>query len=103
MVSTTVLVTVVLAAFATMATAIYALAARIGTQVDKQSDRIDAQGASLGDRIDAQGVRIDAQGASLGERIDAQGLRIDRLSDEVAGLRAAVAGIDARVATLEQR
>lgn len=81
MTSTAVLVTVVLAAFATMGTATYALAARIGTQVD---------------RID----RLAEQMAAGFERRDA---RMDRLVDELGAMRAAVAGLDARVATLEPR
>jgi hypothetical protein len=96
MVSTAVLVTVVLAAFATLGSAIYALASRIGTQVDLQGQRMD----QLGGRVEHAAERLDARMDQAAERL---GARIDRVADELAALRAGVAGLDARVATLEQR
>lgn len=47
MMSTAVLVSVVLAAFATMASVVYALAARIGTRVDLTGQRLDGRAATL--------------------------------------------------------
>ncbi len=125
MTSTALLVTVVLTAFATMASTTFALAARIGTQVDKQGDRIDKQGdridrliESMNTRFDRQdeqiaarfdgqseqiATRFDRQDEQIATRFDRQDERMDRLAGEVAALRAVVAGLDGRVATLESR
>jgi hypothetical protein len=130
-VPTEVLVTVVLAAFALLGGALYALihvqGARItdlGTQLGTRitdlgtqlGARIDDQGASLRARIDDQsaalGTRIDDQSASLGGRMDHLSARVSALETrqhadmmEVRGdlgaIRAAIAGIDARLSTIE--
>lgn len=99
-VPTSLLLTTVLSAFAVLGGAIFAIVNRIGAQVDRLGERLDQTRAELTARVDAQGVdlgrRIDAQGVDLGWRIDA-------LGSEVSALRAAVAGLDSRVATLERR
>lgn len=79
------LVTTILAAFTVLGGAIYALAARLGTQMDRHGDRIEAVGADLGQRIDATSSRFDG------------------VIDQLTGVRAGLAGLDSRVATIERR
>ena len=127
MVPTEVLVTVVLASFALLGGAFYALIQVQGTRItdlgDQLGARMDQLTAQLGGRMDQLGARIDDQGAALAARIDDQGAalgaRFDELSARMSALetrqhadmlemrgdlgaiRAAIAGLDARLGTLE--
>ena len=139
MVPTDVLVTVVLASFALLGGAFYALVQVQGTRISdlgvQLGNRLDdfvvrsgGQLADLGGRIDDLGAnlggRIDDLGAHLGGRIDDLGGQVGgRLADlssrmsaletrqhadmldlreDLSGIRAALAVLDARVSTLER-
>lgn len=86
--STSVLLTVVLGAFALIAGAFYALVHVLG-------ERIAALDAGLGARFDV-GIR------NLSDRIDGIDRRLDAQGESLAAVREAVAGLSERVGALER-
>ena len=127
MVPTEVLMTVVLSSFALLGGAFYALVHVQGTRITDLGTQLGARTDQLGIRLDNQtaalGARIDDQTAALGARLDdlsvSTGRRFDELSARMSALetrqhadmmevrgdlgavRAAIAGLDARLVTLE--
>jgi predicted PurR-regulated permease PerM len=95
MVPTEVLLTVVLSAFALLGGAFYALVHVLGRRLDDLSNRLESMDNRLSGRIDSLEGRIESMDRRLGGKIDA-------LAEQVSGLRAAVAGLDARLTTLER-
>jgi predicted PurR-regulated permease PerM len=120
MVPTEALLTVVLSAFALLGGAFYAHVHVLGRRIDDVGHRLSGLDTGLNRRIDhldaSLNGRIDHLDASLNGRIDALdeslngrihtldgriSSRLESLTEQVAGPRAATAGLDARVTRLE--
>lgn len=96
MVSTSVLVTSILAGFGSVVTLVLALVRNLGSQMSEISAQLLHVDRAVSERLDRHEAR-------LSERSDRHEAMLVKVSDDLTALRAAVAGLDARVATLERR
>lgn len=106
MVSTGVLVTVVLAAFGLLGGAFYMLVSVLGARIDDlrvdSGQRFDDLRTDFDKRFVDSGQRLDDLRVEMRHRFDGVDRRLGTVEEGVTGLRAAVAGLDSRLASLEQ-